>query len=376
MPTSADPRAHPVPTHPVAPAGRDDGLHALVWVVWVLAGAAALQVAPSPPVVIVAVAVAGLVVVAHGQPGPLRRALPVLVGVAAVFVALRVVLTGLTTQSSEAVLIDLPSAELPGLLGGFTVGGAVSSQAVLTAITEGVAIIGIIGVFAAFNSVVRHVDLIRIVPRAFHEVGLIVTVALAFVPALVTSIGAVRDAEAARTGGAGRRRGRVRRTVVPVLEGALDRALVLSETLDSRGFGHGGTTRVERRAAVLAVLAVITGVAAFGALIGRAGGVAAGLGGSAALLLAVAVVTASRGARRPRYRPRRLHPRDLAVAGCALAVPLALVALRAAGSPGLVWLPSVDPLPVVDPLALATLAGLAAPVAVRRAVPTRAAAST
>ena len=56
-------------------------------------------------------------------------------------------------------------------------------------------------VFGAFNAIVSHYELVQSSPRAFHELGVVTTVALAFVPSTIESVSAVREADRARTGG-------------------------------------------------------------------------------------------------------------------------------------------------------------------------------
>jgi len=110
--------------------------------------------------------------------------------------------------------------------------------------------VAIMAVFGAFNAVVSHHELVQAAPRAFHEVGLIVVVALAFVPSTIESVRAVREADRARTGGRAVRRGRLVRQVVPVLERGLEKALALAESMDSRARGRAAGGR--RRAAACA----------------------------------------------------------------------------------------------------------------------------
>ena len=110
----------------------------------------------------------------------------------------------------------------------------------LQSLAEGFAIVGVMAVFGAFNSVVSHSELVQSTPRAFYELGLVVVVALAFVPSTITAIHDVREADRARTGGRVVRRGRLLRQVVPVLEHGLERAVTLAESMDSRGFARGG----------------------------------------------------------------------------------------------------------------------------------------
>jgi energy-coupling factor transport system permease protein len=181
---------------------QEGSFHALAWAGWAGAALVTVHLAPNPAYVAVVVAVALLVAESHRQEGRMGGLLPVLVGIAAVFVLVRIVLTGLTTSTGlPDVIMTLPSYTLPRILGGFTVGGTVHATVVLSSAVEGLVIVGVIAAFAAFNAVVSHGELVRSLPRAFHEVGLVVTVALAFVPSTISAIQTVREADRARTGG-------------------------------------------------------------------------------------------------------------------------------------------------------------------------------
>src|SRR5206468_5794631 len=97
-------------------------LHGLTWLVWAVAAAATVELAPAPLYVALVVAVAAVVAEVHAGDGPLRRAFPILVGLGVAFLVFRVVLTAGTTHGGGGVLFRLPAARLPRLLGGFTVG--------------------------------------------------------------------------------------------------------------------------------------------------------------------------------------------------------------------------------------------------------------
>ena len=127
-------------------------------------------------------------------------------------------------------------------------GGTVELQVMLQSLAEGFAIVGVMGVFGAFNSVVSHSELVESTPRAFFELGLVIVVGLAFVPSTLAAIHDVREADRARTGGRVVRRGRLLRQVVPVLELGLERAVTLAESMDSRGFARAGASPRDRAA--------------------------------------------------------------------------------------------------------------------------------
>jgi energy-coupling factor transporter transmembrane protein EcfT len=337
--------------------------HAVTWLVWAIAATTAIQIAPSPVYVMLVIGIAWLVVAQHSIDGPLSRAFPILVCVALVFAVLRVVLTAATTHGSSEIWFTTPSIGMPELLGGFDVGGPVSGPVVLQAAQESLVVVGIVAVFAAFNAVVSHYELVQTVPRAFYELGLIVVIALAVVPTTIEAVHDVREADKARTGGRVVRKGRLIRQLVPVLERGLERAVTLSESLDSRGFAHSGATARQRGAGWLGLGALLALGGAFVALVGREEGAALLLALVGGVGLLIAVLLSSRATQRIRYRPRPLRGADWWCIGGALLTPILLILFVITGDDStFVWTPSPVRWPQVEPLAALALLPLLTPL--------------
>jgi energy-coupling factor transport system permease protein len=324
-----------------------------------------VQLAPSPVYVVLVIAGCALIVETHAEPGPYRRAFPALIGLGVVFSLVRVVLAALTTHIGQRVILTLPQMTLPRLLGGFTVGGTVETGVILDVLVAGFTIVGVMAVFGALNAVISHSELLQSAPRAFHEVGVAVTVALAFVPSTLESIHAVREADRARTGGRVVRRGRTIRLVIPVLERGLERAVHLAESMDSRGFAHGTAPRSERAAGWLGLAGLLALGGGFVALVGRADTTAAVLAVLGGGLVVAAIAVASAGSTRARYRRRRITRADAVMVAVAWIAPALLGALTVAGDRSLVW--SAEPLawPQVGLLPILALFPLLAPMARR-----------
>jgi energy-coupling factor transport system permease protein len=344
--------------------------HAGVWLVWALAAAACIELAPNPIYVALVIGVACLAVSIHARPGPYARAFPILLAVGVLFAVVRTLLTVATTHGVGDVLFTTPHFGLPQLLGGFTVGGSVELPIILQSLAEGFAIVGVMGVFGAFNAVVSHSELVQSTPRAFYEVGLVVVVALAFVPSTLSAISDVRDADRARTGGRIIRRGRLLRQIVPVLELGLERAVTLAESMDARGFARAGASPRDRAAGWWGVASLLMLGGAFVALIGRADTVAAVLGLGGAIGLVAAILLASSGTRRARYRPRRMSTPDWCVAASTLIAPVAMAACSIGGDTSLVWFANPLTWPALHVLPAVALLPLLAPVFLRPAAQT------
>jgi energy-coupling factor transport system permease protein len=336
----------------------------VTWLLWAVAAAATVELAPSPLYVALVIAVAALVVQVHGLRTPLARAFPALVLMGVGFALVRIVLTAATTHGGDHVLFTTPSVQLPRLLGGFVVGGTVELPVVLQAAAESFVLVGVMAAFGAFNAVVSHYELVRSAPRAFYEPGLVVTVALAFVPSAIDAVGAVREADRARTGGRVVRRGRLLRLVVPILESGMERAMTLAESMDSRGFAHTTATAVERAVGWCVLGSLLALAAAFTALVGRAEEVALACGFVGAGALVGALAVASRRATRTRYRPAPPTGPDWAVSAIALMAPVGVAALALLGDRSLTWAAADLRWPAFDPWAGLAVAALAVPALV------------
>ncbi len=353
------------------PAATPRPWHSLAWLAWALSAAAAVQLAPSPVYVALVVGIAWVMVEAHAPEGPYRRAFPALVTLGVVFGLIRVAMAAFTTHNGINVWFTLPQATVPDILGGFTIGGSVERDIVLQAAALAFTIIGVMAVFGAVNAIWSHYELVQAAPRAFHVFGVVLTVALAFVPATVESLRAVREADRARTGGRTVRRGRTLRSILPVLERGMERAVALSESMDSRGFGHQQPTRTDVEAGWYTVAALVAIFTAFLALVGRNTNVAIVAGLLGAALLTLAIVRSSRAMTRHTYRRRSFTHTDVMLTAAVALTPLALAALTVTGNESLAWYASPVAWPRFDPVVALALAPLLAPLT-RLPSPTRA----
>ena len=211
------------------------------------------------------------------------------------------------------VLLDLPEIPLPDWVLGLHLLGPVTRESVLAGLYDGLRLATIVICVGAANSLANPKRLLRSVPAALHEVGAAMVVAVTVLPQLADSARRVRAAQALRAGDT-RRRGLLRRFLVPVLEDALERSLRLAAGMDTRGYGRsGGATRRERR---------LTGALMLVGLCGVCVGVYAGLDHNAPRVLATPMLAVGRrrgrrraGDGRPPGRPEHLPPRPVAVAG-------------------------------------------------------------
>jgi energy-coupling factor transport system permease protein len=246
-----------------------------------------------------------------------------------VFVVLRTVLSALAGHTGETTLFHLPAAQLPAVLGGSTLGGAVTAEVVLTGLAEGARLLAVVACFGAFVAVTESIDVIRLLPRFLFEAGLIVNIAMAFAPQLGRTARQIGDAQLMR----GARR-RLAPLVVPVVASSLDRATSLAESMDSRGYGRAIGSHPAAETYLSHVAAAGSLTAASSAALWAMGVNRALTGAMTLLLLFVVFASLSKMSRtvpRVRYRRARWERRDWTVASTSAVFAAAAILLSILG---------------------------------------------
>lgn len=352
-------------------------LHPVAWWLWALGLAVAASRTTNPLLLGAIIAVASWVVMARRSDAPWAKAfrLYVIAGVAVVVIRVlfRVLFAG---GDGSTVLVPLPEISLPSAASGISLLGDVTAEAVLSGFYDGLRLATMLICLGAANALANPRRLLRSMPPALHEVSTAVVVAMSVFPQLAESFVRVRRARRLRpepSRGRGASLRAVRSLVIPVLEDALDRSLLLAASMDSRGYGRSGD-RSPARTRLVGALMVIgligIGVGAYGLLDGATprtlstpmliAGIAIGVTG---------LVLSGTGVRRSAYRPDHWRLAELVVvaSGVASAV-LMIVCTHVAPTTldptvfPLVW-PQLAPLPLAAVL-VGVIPAFAAPVPV------------
>jgi energy-coupling factor transport system permease protein len=326
-------------------------LHPAAWWLWALGLAVAASRTTNPLLLGLVIAVAGLVAVRCREDSPWAGSYGVFLRFGLVVIALRVTLQMLLGGiTGPTVLFRLPQVPLPRWAVGIRLGGPVTAEGVVYALSEGLLLVALLACVGAANSLANPRRLLRSLPAALYEVSVAVVVALTVAPQLVASGRAVRRARLLR-GDTARGWRAVRTVLVPVIEDALDRSLVLAAAMDSRGYGRtAGVSRGARRLTGALVLAGLLGmcIGVYGLLDETAPALVGGPMLTAGLALAVAgLVLGARRVSRTRYRPDRWRATELGVAASGLA---AAAASLLTGALSIAALGSADLVPPVMPL--------------------------
>lgn len=140
------------------------------------------------------------------------------------------------------------------------VGGAITWEAIVFGALNGVKVTAIYAAFVTLNRALPVRSLVRLIPRAFYQVAVVVSIAVTYVPTTLRQFQQIREAQAVR----GHRLRGWRDWLplfVPLLVGGLERALQLAEAMISRGFAggegdvHDAGTRLVMIQGLVAVLA-------------------------------------------------------------------------------------------------------------------------
>ena len=214
-------------------------MHPAAWFVWAASAGTVVMTTTNPFYLLPVLGAAWLVHSAHVRPGPHVRAFRFFL------------IFGLLTIVTRTGLVLLER---------------VTPEATAAAFLEGLRLAVLLVVFGTFNSVSDPFRIIRLAPRRFHEAALAAALALSLTPRTIDAVGRVREAQKLR--GMETKRWRSWPALaIPVLASGMEEAVVLAESMDSRGHGRGTRTRyrpdVFSRSAVVVTIAALLAAAVF-----------------------------------------------------------------------------------------------------------------
>jgi energy-coupling factor transport system permease protein len=255
----------------------------------------------------------------------------------------------LSAHAGEMVLFALPR-KWP------LIGGPITLEAMLYGLASGASLFAVMLVFATFNLAVDSHRLLRWIPAGLFQAGVIVSIALGFVPQMIATLRDIREAQRVR-GHQVRGLKDLIPLFVPLVTLALERSLRLAESMEARGFGgvtNQGAPAIRhllQMTTLAGLLALLTG------LIGRAANPQAQAATLACLGLGIALTLVTlyaqgRQVKRTHYRRELWQPRDT-LASLACSVSILIVAAAHAKNPQTLSYypyPPFSPWPTFSPL--------------------------
>lgn len=335
-------------------------VHTMAWVAWLAAAAVSAFTIRNPLYLVLILGASWIVYTSLGRTSPIGSSWGSFAKIGLFFLALTIPFHALSNHLGEIVLFRLP-ANWP------IVGGNITLEAAIAGAVNGLSLLTILMVFAAFNAVVDHYQLLRATPSFLFQAGVVVSIAITFVPQMVLSAKEIREAQRIR----GHRIRGVRDLlplVLPLLANGLERAIQLAETLEARGFA-GVAAPISHHRTVLTRLGTVAGLLAL--LVGLF--LAAYLPGwkivgwSLAALGGVGLVSTfrlqGRQIQRTRYRRSRWQVHDTALVLASVLTLASVVSARITTPEVLVYspFPPYSLLPPFQPLVAVALLLLALP---------------
>jgi len=212
-------------------------LHPLTWWIWAIGLAVSVIRFDSPVFTVVCVGAVAVVVFRNREDAPWGKSFDWTIKISLWILAIRTVIGVLIgVPIPGTTLFTLPRMPLPDWMPGIRIGGAVTLERISSAVSEGIIICGIIIIFGAAASLTSPHRLLRVMPVYIYEFAISVVIATSVLPALVSSVSRIRQAQKLR-GQSLRGFSSWKRVAIPLLEESLARSLDLAAAMDSRGYG-------------------------------------------------------------------------------------------------------------------------------------------
>jgi energy-coupling factor transport system permease protein len=233
--------------------------HTWTWVIWLVAAAVPAFTMRNPFYLALLLGTAWIIYTTLGRATPIGSSWGSFVKLGIFLFALAIPFNALSVHIGQIVLFRLPES-WP------IIGGPVTLEAIIAGAVSGLSLLTILVVFAAFNAVVDHYQLLRATPSFLFQAGVVISIAITFVPQMVLSAREIRQAQRIR----GHRFRGLRDLlplVLPLLANSLERSIQLAETMEARGFGTAVNPPTRRRAVLsqvgllAALVAVLAGLA-------------------------------------------------------------------------------------------------------------------
>jgi len=213
-------------------------IHPLAWWAWAIILSVALFTSAEPWFAAGLVVAATILVKAYKEITPWSRSFAVAMKFVAVILVIRMVIAVLIgVPIPGTTIFTLPTLQLPEWIAGIRLGGPVTSERLTSTLGEVMIIVGVVALFAAATSLTSPHRLIRAIPLAFYQLGLVLTIATSVFPQFVVAIRRITLARRLR-GQEVRGLRHWRKIAIPLLEEALERSLDLAAAMESRGFGQ------------------------------------------------------------------------------------------------------------------------------------------
>jgi len=232
-------------------------LHPLAWWSWGICLAVATSRTINPWLLVIIILATVIVTLSRKTDDPWASALSIGIKIATFALVIRMVIAIIFSVPGDGrVLFSLPRVKFPEWLAGIFLGGDVTQERLHLVFIETLTIFALVVTIAGASSLANPKQTLRALPGVLHEAGVALIIATTLIPHFVTSIKRIREARKLR---GDERRFSFKRSLVPLFEEALQRALIMAESMESRGYGYRATINKKGAPSVLMLIG-ITGV--------------------------------------------------------------------------------------------------------------------
>lgn len=297
---------------------------------------------------------------------PSRRGFFILLRAVIVLMLIVALLKGLSIHFGTTVLFELPES-WP------VIGGPITLEGMAYAGLDAFSLVAVLSVFMAFSAGADYYALLRSVPAFMHQVGLVTSIAITFMPQTVIRFTEIREAQALR----GHKVRGIRDLIpliMPLLAGGMERSMNLAEAMEARGFSRSpaGARKVRPIYVQVGLASGLGLVLAGGAMLAFFAAmpwIGWGCIVTGVFLVGATLWLVGKGSKRSRYRRSIWRDRDTALAVASAAVGLILLTHKLLAPATLVY----DPLsrlriyaPPFDVVLACVILGLIAPALIAR----------
>jgi energy-coupling factor transport system permease protein len=297
--------------------------HTTTWLLWLSAALLPTMLTKSPFYLVILLLAVAVLYSTIGRSSPQAASWSMFLRVGLSLAVFAIVINPLTVHYGDTVLLTLPRLSLgPPGMAPLELGGRITLEALSYSLVNGLSLIAVLLIFATFNVLVDHHQLLRAVPSFLYQTGMVISIAIAFVPQMMASLREIREAQTIR----GHRFRGIRDLLplfMPLLTSGLERAIQLAESMEARGFGgdiphsHRGQSVACKASIALSLFGLPAGLFLYGYF--PAARWVGGLVATGSLLLfAWALRTLGRRVRRSRYRVELWRRRDTLVSTASL----------------------------------------------------------
>lgn len=213
------------------------------WLIWALNFFLIITLTKNPFYLLIIFLIILLVNISCRLPSSESQIWKIVIYLGLIFIGFSIIFNTLTVHFGETVLYRFPESFNRLFLIGPIIGGKITLEALIYGFLQGFVFFNLLFLFSSFNQVINRYELIRLVPKFMHSIGIVISLAFAFIPQTITCFKEVKEAQMIR-GVNFEIKGMIKRIsnflsiLLPVIIIGIEKAVTLAESMESRAYGN------------------------------------------------------------------------------------------------------------------------------------------